>query len=72
VTNLGSGKGATHTGNIEASDLPIDPKHTETIIHPLESAVHKEFNLLMEWHIYDKPPNKLRRGLSKLWKLVYK
>ena len=72
VTNLGFGKDATHTGNAEAPDLPIDPKHTETIIHPLESAVHEEFNLLMERHIYGKPPNKLRRGLSKLWKLVYK
>ena len=72
VTNLGFGKDSTHTGNAEAPDLPIDPKHTETIIHPLESAVHEEFNLLMERHIYGKPPNKLRRGLSKLWKLVYK
>lgn len=72
VTNLGFGKDSKHIGNAEALDLPIDPKHTETIMHPLESAVHEEFNLIMERHIYGNPPNKLRRGLSKLRKLAYK
>jgi len=71
VTNIGFGEGATHTGTTTAPDLPIDPSHDETIVHPQGPDIHEPLNRWLEEHLHKKQPNKFQRGLSKLRKILH-
>ncbi len=71
VTNIGFGKGATHTGDGIAPNLPINQDFDEEIVHHPDSSLQEDLNLLLEKRLFQKHPNKLQRGLMKLRKLFH-